>query len=78
MGVCLELPCEEGEGQCHWDGHCIGYDVKCLPGQRIQRVRKFSASRHFFKTNAIQSVTEFILYSQKTRNCGNFLSNLAN
>ena len=32
MGVCLELPCEEGEGQCHWDGHCIGYDVKCLPG----------------------------------------------
>ena len=46
--------------------------------QRIYRVRKFSASRHFFKTNVTQSVAEFILYSQKTRNCGHFLSNLAN
>ena len=38
-------------------------------------MREFSASRHFFKTNVTQSVAEFILYSQKTRNCGHFLSN---
>ena len=30
----------------------------------------------FFKTNVTQSVTEFILYSQKTRNYGHFLTNL--
>ena len=39
-------------------------------------MREFSASRHFFKTNVTQSVAELILYSQKTRNCGHFLSKL--
>ena len=32
----------------------------------------------FFKTKVTQSVAELILYSKKTRNCGHFLSNLAN
>ena len=51
-------------------------EYKCL-SQTASVMRKFSASRHFFKTNVTQSVDEFILYSQKTRNCGHFLSNLA-
>ena len=41
-------------------------------------MRVFSVSRHFFKTNVTQSVAELILYSQKTQNCGHFLSNLMN
>ena len=45
---------------------------------RTSVMREFSASRHFFKTNVTQSVAELILYSQKTRNCGHFLSNLVN
>ena len=46
--------------------------------QGVPNVREFSASRHFFKTNVTQSVAEFKLYSQKTQNCGHFLSNLVN
>ena len=41
-------------------------------------MRVFSVSRHFFKTNVTESVAELILYSQKTQNCGHFLSNLMN
>ena len=51
---------------------------KIGPDHRTSVMREFSASRHFFKTNVTQSVAEFILYSQKTRNCGHFLSNLVN
>ena len=43
-------------------------------GQRTSVMREFSASRHFFKTNVTQSVAELILYSQKTRDFGHFLS----
>ena len=42
---------------------------------RTSVVRVFSVSRHFFKTNVTESVAELILYSQKTQNCGHFLSN---
>ena len=45
---------------------------------RTSVMREFSASRHFFKTNVTQSVAKLILYSQKTQNCGQFLSNLMN
>ena len=48
----------------------------CKHGSATMRV--FSVSRHFFKTNVTQSVAELILYSQKTQNCGHFLSNLMN
>ena len=54
------------------------YGVKLPYFQTTSVMREFSASWHFFKTNMTQSVAEFILYSQKTRNCGYFLSNLAN
>ena len=39
--------------------------------QTASVMRKFSAFRHFFKTNVTQSVAEFILYSQKTQNLVN-------
>ena len=45
---------------------------------RTSVVREFSASRHFFKTKVTKSVAEFILYTQTTRKCGHFLSNLVN
>ena len=41
-------------------------------------VCEFSVSRYFFKTNVIQSFAELILYSQKTQNCGQFLSHVLN
>ena len=57
------------------------YALSCLVWGVVHRtsvMREFSASRHFFKTNVTESVAELILYSQKTRNCGHFLSNLVN
>ena len=47
-------------------------------GHRTSVMREFSASRHFFKTIVTQGVGELILNSQKTWNCGHFLSNLVN
>ena len=50
------------------------------PGSEL--MREFSASRHlvlvFRNKRDLKSVAELILYSQKTQNCGHFLSNLVN
>ena len=61
--------------QSTYDKHLSGY---MADNHRTSVMREFSASRHFFKTNVTQSVAELILYSQKTQNCGHFLSNLMN